>query len=219
MRSVSGARNRIALALAGLLALLVAAWLAAAHLDLSASWPQGRAILAPAGARLKDLAASGEPWIAPTAAGVSVLVALAGIALLLAQIPRRARTSPLRLTGHDGILLATLDPQVMGRALSERAEEIPGVTSCSVWVAGSSRSTWLQATARIAQDAEVAWTVSDLRRRLAEDAATAFGQAPHQVDVLIRPHRTTVSRSITGARGAGRQATAAQARPSRDVVT
>ncbi|BDA63868.1 hypothetical protein [Actinomyces capricornis] len=218
MRSVSGARNRIALALTGLVALLAAAWLTAAHLDLVASWPQGRAALAPAGARWRELAAGGDPWIVPAAAGASVLVVLAGVLLLLAQIPRRARTSPLRLTGHDGTLLATLDPQVMGRALSERAEEIPGVTSCSVWVAGSSRSTWLQATARIAQDAEVAWTVSDLRRRLADDAATALGQAPHQVDVLIRPHRTAVSRSITGARGT-RQGGATQVRPTRDVVT
>ncbi|MCR2053534.1 hypothetical protein NSA19_11940 [Actinomyces bowdenii] len=218
MRSVSGARNRIALAVAGLVALLAAAWMAASHLDLAASWPQGRELLAPASARLKELAAGGEPWIVPATAGASALVVLAGAALLLAQVPRRARTSPLRLTGHDGSLLATLDPQVMGRALAERAEEIPGVTSCSVWVAGSSRSTWLQATARISQDAEVTWTVGDLRRRLAQDAATALSHAPHQVDVLIRPHRTTVSRSITGTRGTSRQATAVQARPSRDVV-
>lgn len=218
MRSVSGALNRIALAVTGLAALLVAAWLAASHLDLAASWPQGRALLAPAGARLKELVAGEEHWIAPAAAAASILVVLAGIALLLAQIPRRARTSPLRLTGDDGSLLATLDPRVMGRALAERAEEIPGVASCTVWVAGSSRSTWLQATARIAQDAEVAWAVSDLRRRLAQDAATALSHAPHQVDVLIRPHRSTVSRSLTGARGPHR-AGAAQVRPTRDVVT
>lgn len=204
MRSVSGARNRIALALAGLVALLAAAWLAAAFSDLASTNPQARPYLAPAATRAGELVHGAGSWLVPLTALVSILVALAGLSLLVAQVPRRARTTTLRLTGQDGSLLATVDPDVIGRALAERAQEIPGVASCSVWVAGSSRSVWLQATARLAQEAEVAWAVADLRRRLAQDSATALGHEPQQVDLLIRPARTIrptgspASRALTG---------------------
>lgn len=204
MRSVSGARNRLALALVGLVALLAAAWLVAAFADLASTHPQTRPYLAPAATRVGELAPGASSWLVPLTAVVSILVALAGLSLLVAQVPRRARTAALRLTGQDGSLLATVDPDVLGRALAERAQDIPGVTSCSVWVAGSSRSVWLQATARLAQEAEVAWAVADLRRRLAQDAATALGHEPQQVDVLIRSARTirptgsSASRALTG---------------------
>lgn len=200
MRSVSGARNRLALALAGLAALLAAAWLAGSFLDLAASHPRTAPYLAPAGTTVGEAVRNGGSWLTPLTAILSILVALAGLALLVAQVPRRARTSSLRLTGQDGSLLATVDPDVLGRALAERAEDLPGISSCTVWVAGSSRSIWIQATARLTREAEVAWAVADLRRRLAQDSTTALGHQPHRVDVLLRSTSSSSSRSVASPR-------------------
>lgn len=208
MRSVSGARNRVVLALTGLLSALAGTWLVASNLDASRHWPEVDHLVAEPGVQLGSLAQQHWTWLLPVSGALAVLLLLAGLWLLLRQLPRRARTAPLRLTGPDRSLLASVDTAVLERALAERAQELPGVSDCTVWVAGSARELWLQVTATVSPDAEVALTVAGLRQRLAEDATTALGSAPQQVDLVVRPNRRTVSEAATGRRsprGAGRR--------------
>lgn len=182
---------------AGLVALLAAAWILASSFHAAANWPQLRHVLASPDSHVAELLPTDHEWVLPVAAVVSVLVALLGLYLALSQIPRKARTAALRLTSEDGSLLATIDPGVIESALAERAKELTGVSSCSVWVAGSSRSVWIQATVSVAKDAQLAWVVESVRRRLADDAAIALGHAPSQVDVLVRPDRSSTSDTVT----------------------
>ena len=189
MRSVSGVKNRIVLGIAALVLALAAAWLAGSFADLASRWPELDPLLAEPDTRVGTLVAQYQHWLLPATLAVAILIVLVGISVLIAQIPRKARTSALRLTSEDGALLATLSPEVLGRALGERAEEIPGVGSCSVSVAGATRSLWLQAVAKISEDAEMPWVVSELRQRLYDDATVATGYAPNQVDLVIRPVR------------------------------
>ena len=132
----------------------------------------------------------------------SALAFVAGLFLLLMQVPRRPANSPLRLSGSDGALLATLSPDVLSQALSERVQDLPGIERCTVFVTGSPSKLWVQADTSIAPDCEVEWTVTELRKLLNEDVATSLGTPPKQVDVLVRLVRsvssTSTSKAVTG---------------------
>ena len=89
-----------------------------------------------------------------------------------------------------------------GRA--ERAQTLPGVERCTVWVTGSPNKLWLQADASVSKDCEVEWAVAQLRRQLNDDIVTSLGTAPKQIDLLVRLARSTsaksVSKTVTGQR-------------------
>lgn len=232
MRSVSGSRNRAALALAGLVCLTPAVWFACVLLGLvrlvgtgtgtpgtsaASTSPGGGTPLTLGDVLLRDLVRGQEQLLMVTFAAICVAGAFMGLLLLLAQVPRRARTAPLRLTDGDSTLLASVAPDVLERALAERATDVPGITRCAVWVAGSSSSIWLQATAQVAQETEIAWAVTDLRKCLSGDVGAALGRAPRQVDVLVRPNRSAVSRTVTGV-GGNRRIPVGSARSGEDTV-
>ena len=93
--------------------------------------------------------------------------------------------------------MATVAPEVLSQALSERAEDVPGVEQCAVWVTGSPSSLWVQADTTVSQGCEVEWAVGELRRRLEDDVTTSLGTRPRQVDVLVRLERSSTKRSVS----------------------
>lgn len=185
MRSISGARNRVVLFIFSILSLAAATWLGFAYFGLANRFPQASMILAQGSSTVGSIAADHRVWLLPVAAVLCVLAVIIGIALLVTQVPAQTPTSRLRLTDGDGTLLATVDPDVLGRALSEHAEQVPGVLDADVRVTGAASAVWLQASITIAEDAEVAWSIEQVRRRLADDVADALDRAPRQVDVLV----------------------------------
>ena len=197
MRSVSGVLNRTVLAGCGLLIAAAASWLLASGLGAGRSWPDAAPLLAAAQDRVDSIIAPQAHWLLPTAALVSVLAIIAGLVLLAMQVPRKAAASPLRLSDSEGVLLATVGPDVLSQALSERAQDVPGVEQCAVWVTGSPSSLWVQADTTVSQDCEVEWAVAELRHRLEDDVTTSLGSGPRQVDVLVRLERSSNSRNVS----------------------
>ena len=189
MRSVSGVLIRTALAGCGLLIAAAASWLLASGLDTGRSWPDVAPLLATAQDRVDSVITAQAHWLLPTAALASVLAIIAGLALLAMQVPRKAAASPLRFSDSEGVLLA--------QALSERAQDVPGVERCTVWVTGSPSSLWVQATTTVSQGSEVEWAVADLRRRLEDDVTTSLGTRPRQIDTLVHLERSSSSRSVS----------------------
>ena len=187
MRSVSGPRNRLALVVAGVLALLAAAWIGAAGLGLTARWPRAEVVLPHGDSTPTSLAAAHEAWLLPVAVAAGVLALVLGIWLLLAQIPSRTSTPALRLRDGEGAeaLLGTLEPAVLERALSEHAEEVSGVVDASVRISGAASAPWVQASVTIAEEAETAWAVDAVRELLAEDVRTVLGAPVRSVDLLV----------------------------------
>ena len=120
-----------------------------------------------------------------------MLAFICGLILLLMQVPRRPANPSLRISGSDGAPLATLSPEVLSQALSERAQGVPGVRRRTVFITGSPSKPWNQADTSVAPDCGVEWTVAELRKQLNEDVATSLGTPPKQLDVL----------RATGARG------------------
>ena len=197
MRSVSGVLNRTVLAGCGVLIAAASSWLLASGLGAGRSWPDAAPYLATAQDRVHSLIAPQAHWLLPTAALVSVLAVIAGLVLRAMQIPRKAAASPLRFSDSEGVLMATVAPDVLSQALSERAEDVPGVERCTVWVTGSPSSLWVQADITVSQDCEVEWAVAELWRRMENDVTTSLGTSPRRVDVLVRLERSSSSRSIS----------------------
>lgn len=195
MRSLSGTRNRIALTVAGLLTLAVAAWLVAVSFALIPAGSPLAGLTVPADSTVSTLVQEHRGWALPAATAASVLAVLAGLGLLLAQIPTAPAHTSLRLHDDDGTVLATLEPQVLERALAERVEGVPGVEEASVRVSGSTTSLRIRAEVTIAEEAQVEWAVEEARRVLAADPETALGTSPRSVDLLVRVHTPRTSRS------------------------
>lgn len=188
MRSLSGTRNRIALTVAALLMLAAAVWLIAASFGLASAGSPLAGLMPPADSTVSTLVQDHRGWLLPVATAASILAVLAGLGLLGAQIPTAPAHTTLRLPGDDGSVLATVEPQVLERALVERVEGVPGVKEASVRVSGSTTSLRVFAEVTVAQDAQVEWAVEEARRVLAADPATALGTAPRSVDLLVRLH-------------------------------
>lgn len=195
MRSLSGTRNRIALTVAGLLTLAVAAWLVAVSFALIPAGSPLAGLTVPADSTVSMLVQEHRGWALPAATAASVLAVLAGLGLLLAQIPTAPAHTSLRLHDDDGTVLATLELQVLERALAERVEGVPGVEEASVRVSGSTTSLRILAEVTIAEEAQVEWAVEEARRVLAADPETALGTSPRSVDLLVRVHTPRTSRS------------------------
>ena len=217
MRSVSAALNRVLLAFFGLLIVCTSAWFLASGLDVGHHLPVISVYLAAAHDQIGAILSPRAHWLVPCGvlasalAFVAVLIAsinifggfyVAGLFLLLMQVPRRPANSPLRLSGSDGALLATLSPDVLSQALSERVQDLPGVERCTVFVTGSPSKLWVQADTSVAPDCEVEWTVTELRKLLNEDVATSLGTPPKRLDALVRLARsvssTSTSKAVTG---------------------
>lgn len=202
MRSVSAALNRVFLAFFGLLIVCAAAWFLASGLDAGHYVPGMSDYLASAQEDIGAFLSPRAHWLVPCGVLASVLTFVAGLFLLLMQVPRRPANSPLRLSGSDGTLLAILSPDVLSQALSERAQDLPGVERCTVFVTGSPSKLWVQAETSVAPDCEVEWTVTEIRKLLNEDVATSLGTPPKQLDVLVRLARsassTSTSKAVTG---------------------
>ena len=184
MRSQSGPRNRIVLLVLGALALTAAAWLAAAAFDLA---PTGGVVdtVVPVGSSTPASLLGDADWALPVGIAVSVIAVLGGLALLVSQVPTAPARAVLRLHDSDGAVLATLEPQVLERALVERIEDVQGVDSASVRVTGSATSIAVVAEVTVAASAQIAWTIEQVRHRLFEDLQLSLGSEPRAVDVLV----------------------------------
>lgn len=189
MRSLSGTRNRIVLVVAGVLTLAAAAWLIAVSFALITPDTAVLGGLAlPGGSTVDTVAQERRGWLLPAAAIAAVLALLAGLALLFAQVPTAPAQSLLRFHDDedDGTILATLEPQVLERALVERVEGVPGVEEAELRVAGSAAALRVQGEVTVSEGAEVEWVVEQARSVLAADLETALGAAPRAIDLLVR---------------------------------
>lgn len=186
MRSLSGTRNRIVLVLAGAATLVAAAWLIAVAFGLvtPGSWAGG--LVMPGDSTVGTVVQERRGWLLPAALVAVVLAVIAGIGLLFAQIPTAPAHTVLRFHDDDGTVLASLEPQVLERALEERLDEVPGVLESSLRVSGSTTALQVQGEVTVPDTAEVGWVVAEARRLLVADLEAAVGIAPRAIDLLVR---------------------------------
>lgn len=187
MRSLSGVRNRTVLVIASVITLVAAAWLlVVAFALLSPGQEVGGLVAVPDQSTVTELIQAHRGWLLPAASLAAVLAVLIGLALLIAQIPSGPKHTQMRFTDHDGTVLATLEPQVLEKALVEHLEGVAGVVDSSLRVSGSTNALTVQGELTVADSAEVEWAVDEARKLLASDLETALGSAPQSIDLLVR---------------------------------
>lgn len=187
MRSLSGPRNRTVLIIAAVLTLAAAAWLVLVAFQLVAPGQAvGGLVTVPDQPTVASLIETQRTWLLPAAAAAAVLAILAGIALLVAQIPSAPAHTRMRFQADDGAVLASLEPQVLEQALAERVGGVSGVVDASLRVSGSTTALAVQGELTVADSSEVEWAIDEARRLLASDLETALGVKPQSVDLLVR---------------------------------
>lgn len=186
MRSLSGTRNRTVLVLAGLLTLIAAAWLLAVTFALDVSGTPIRDLLVSGDQTVSDVVGQHSGCLLPVASVLAVVAVLAGLALLVAQIPSAPAHTQLRFHDDDGRVSATLEPQVLERALEERVDGVPGIVGSSLRLSGSAAAPHVQGEVTVSDGAEVEWAVDEARRLLADDLETTLDAVPRRIDLLVR---------------------------------
>ena len=126
MRSVSAALNRVLLAFFGLFIVCASAWFFASGLDAGHHLPGISAYLAATHDQIGAILSPHAHWLVPCGVLASVLAFVVGLFLLLMQVPRRPANSPLRLSGSDGDLAATLSPMSCRKPSPSAFRTFPG---------------------------------------------------------------------------------------------
>lgn len=197
MRSVSAVRNRSALVILGLLALVASAWIIIAATGSAARLPGWGGVLADPTSTPADIASAHQSWLLPVGIVVAVLVAILGLVLVLSQVPGAPPSSTLRISDEAGEDLGGIEPAVLSRALGERVEQVSGVQSSNIQVIGAASAPVVRAEVTVAEDADVAWVASTIRSRIADDTTSALGHAPVRLDLLVHlSGRTTRTQRV-----------------------
>ena len=117
--------------------------------------------------------AFGQSWVVVLTAVVAVVVALLGLAWLLAQIPRANAAKPFRLHDDARTGLTRVESNVLTDAVEAQVKTLPGVTGASAVLRGSAQSPDL--TLKVTADDRT--DIGALLARLHDQVAADLGDA------------------------------------------
>lgn len=196
MRHTPARLNRTWLAVVGLV-LLVLGVLA---LGLTTGWwsslltgSRAQGLPGPDAPLAPDTSVFEATWVAPVVALVGVLLALASLGWLTAQIPRRHEAKDLRLQVSSLTGLTTCEPSVLTDAVVEQAVGIAGVDSADAVLRGSARTPDLTLRLVVEDRAELREVLRQADTVAAASAATALDVRLARVGVLVDVRRTSRS--------------------------
>ncbi|MHA7156305.1 alkaline shock response membrane anchor protein AmaP [Arthrobacter sp. TMN-50] len=175
MRETAGKLNRFWLAVIGLGLLVLGAVGVLLASDLAARLAQSLGLgIQPSPADQTALPTDFQDLFANEIAAtivviVALVVGLLALGWLLAQVPKRNQARAFRLHTNDGIDGYTkCDPGVIAEAVENRTTDLPGVTSASVLLRGTSTEPELNIDVRVDDRADV----QDILHRIHQDVAT-----------------------------------------------
>jgi len=129
-------------------------------------------------------------WVAPVVALVGVVLALAALGWLLAQIPRRHEAKDLRLHTSSLTGLTTCEPSVLTDAVAEQATSIAGVGSADAVLRGSARTPDLTLRLVVDDRAELREVLRQADTVAAASAVTALDVRLARLGILVEVQRT-----------------------------
>jgi hypothetical protein len=202
MRQFASGLNRTWLALIGVV-MLVAGLVGTAISTGLLSRLIGGSAASPAGPRPDDptMGSSVSDFFTnPTAvAGVTflgVVLAVLGLAWLLAQIPRTNAASPLRLHDDASHGLTTIGPAVLTDAVSEDLRTLPGVTDSDAVLRGTANEPELTLRLTANDRTDIKALLTSVQDVAVANLETAMGQPLTRlaVQVDVSPQRRTADR-------------------------
>lgn len=198
MRQKAGALNRmwliiigVILLAGGVLWLLLATGVASAVFGMA---DRNNTVVAP-----RLVHAFGSPVVAVVLAVIGIILVLAGLAWIIAQIPRRNVAKPYRLHHDPGAGISSCSPDVLSRAVETQVDQLPGVSKATSIVRGASTSAELILRLTTTERADI----QDLIRRIRGEVAPDFTKTLEsrldwlgvQIDIsnASRPNTTSVT--------------------------
>ena len=201
MRTVSGSRNRTILLILGIVLLLAGVLLGALASGLAAQIPGVSSWAPESSAALGSLLGPLNQHLLVLGIAATVLAALFGLWWLLAQIPRKDRTSPYRLQDDADHGIMTVDPKVLAQAVEDQLQALPGVTRAHADLAGSAHHPELTAKLTLAARTSVDRVLGEVYGTVVTDLETALETRLEHVGLQLDVARESAGDSKTSTRG------------------
>ena len=96
-----------------------------------------------------------QRWMAPAVFVVAVVIGLAALRWLIAQLPRRRRAAPWRLTAHPDRGVTTMLSEVAAGPMAAEVAAYPGVSGATAKLTGPPRSPELYLHVRTEYDTDL----------------------------------------------------------------
>ncbi|SDU89834.1 hypothetical protein SAMN04488544_1638 [Microlunatus sagamiharensis] len=139
--------------------------------------------------------AFGLTWVVVVTALVGLVLALLGIAWLLAQIPRKHEAKPFRLHDEAGTGLTRLDPGVLADAVETQAKTLPGVTGAAAVIRGSAAAPELTLRLTVDDRTSVPDVLGLVHREVAGPLATSLDTRLRRLAVQVEVGRAHLDTS------------------------
>jgi hypothetical protein len=191
MRQTPARLNRAWLTILGLVLLL--AGLAAVVIGTGLLTPLAQALglglssPAPADSVVGASAASAFAltWVVAITALAAIIVALLGLAWLVAQIPRTNAAKPFRLHDDARTGLTRADPSVLTDAVETQVKLLPGVHHASAVLRGTAAHPDLTLRVTVSDRTDLPRLLATLQDRVAADLATALDTRLQRLGVQL----------------------------------
>ena len=204
MRTVSGSRNRTILLILGIVLLLAGVLLGALASGLAAQIPGVSSWAPESSAALGSLLGPLSQYLLVLGIAGAVdrsLSPIIGLWWLLAQIPRKDRTSPYRLQDDADHGIMTVDPKVLAQAVEDQLQALPGVTRAHADLAGSAHHPELTAKLTLAARTSVDRVLGEVYGTVVTDLETALETRLEHVGLQLDVARESAGDSKTSTRG------------------
>ena len=129
--------------------------------------------------------AFGQSWVVVLTALVAVVVALLGLAWLLAQIPRANAAKPFRLHDDARTGLTRVASNVLTDAVEAQVKTLPGVTGASAVLRGSAESPDLTLKVTADDRTDIGALLARLHDQVAADLADALDTRLRRLGVQV----------------------------------
>ena len=188
MRHTASALNR------GWLAVLGLVFLIAGLVGVAVATGQARrfAPSLPLPGSTTPLAGTGwdAPWVPAAVAGAGVVLAVLGLAWLIAQIPRKHEAKPLRLQDTADTGLTWCEPGVVTDAVEAHTKTLPGVTAASAVLRGHAARPELTVQVTATERTDIAKLVDQIRTTVAGGVETALDAPVSRLGIQVEISRT-----------------------------
>ncbi|MGI3780284.1 MAG: hypothetical protein ACRYG2_05850 [Janthinobacterium lividum] len=124
-------------------------------------------------------------WVVLLTALAAVVVALLGLAWLIAQIPRANQAKPFRLHDDAQTGLTRVEAGVLGDAVEAQARALPGVTAASAVVRGTTARPELTLSVTANDRADLAGLLDRLQHQVGGDLGVALDTRLHRLGVQL----------------------------------
>lgn len=189
MRTVSGTRNRLLLALVGVVLSAVGAFIILVSLGSTKQIPGLQAL--PSGdATVGTVFGFNSQIFLPILIAVTVIVAIVCLMWLVAQVPGKPSRVTFRLHDTQQPHAVNMESSVLEDAIRQQCESVSDVHRATVQVAGSARQPEVFLGLALEPGASVPRTLQEVYGTVVRDVATALETQPTRVSVELDVART-----------------------------